>query len=564
MSTKSLQPAKCRVMSWTRATFLGAVGSCLCIFGIGWGCSASQDDASNSATATGQGGAGAATAAGGMGGDGGSAGDGGFLEFPCEVDCENAVVTDQCHIAVCNQGDNPGPVGACVVIAREAGTSCDDELFCTINDTCLDGQCVGGPQNTCGIQPPECEGVICNEMEQSCTTTLLDNGTPCDSPDLCLVGTECINGLCIGTTNDCFFAAVPNECHVAVCNPSTGDCEPEIGNEAELCTDVNDLCTVDKTCSGGNCVGGVAKNCGQFDIGCQIGVCDTATGQCGAAPLMNNDPCNDANLCTTGEFCLNSTCANGTDITVCANGDECCPTGCTEMNDSDCVLDVLLLGEDVSVNGQLDWDTYRMALTAAGETWDEIDLDINPVFPSAATLDMYDTIILFDESFISYANIETQRLADWLLDASADERNMFVTGVDFLQDWATAGGGTGENNLYSLWGITYIGPNAGTGLMQITGTAADPIGDPFFTTPLTLAANSDSSGDYVDQTMGPGITAGVYDVGIGGGFGRAALTHYTSPVGYKVVWLGVNFHNGLVNQSDRDALMTEVMTYFKQ
>jgi len=29
------------------------------------------------------------------------------------------------------------------------------------------------------------------------------------------------------------------------------------------------------------------------------------------------------------------------------------------------------------------------------------------------------------------------------------------------------------------------------------------------------------------------------------------------------VWLGINFHNGISNQADRDLLMTNIMSFFQ-
>jgi hypothetical protein len=70
--------------------------------------------------------------------------------------------------------------------------------------------------------------------------------------------------------------------------------------------------------------------------GCQLGVCDVATGQCIAQNLMNGDPCDDLNPCTNGESCQSGQCNNGTPITACVNNDSCCPMGCTSANDAEC------------------------------------------------------------------------------------------------------------------------------------------------------------------------------------------------------------------------------------
>lgn len=254
----------------------------------------------------------------------------------CEQDCSQ-IQAPPCFEAVCNEGNHPGPVGSCVVIPAEAGGACEDGLFCTVNDACDGtGVCIGGPQNDCGLVAGECEEVTCDEAAQSCSAAASANGASCTAADLCLIGTTCQNGLCTGTANDCFFSPVPDECHVAVCNPTTGVCEPQPGNDGGACVDQSNLCEVGHTCSGGVCSGGMPKNCNHLSVGCNTGVCDSVTGQCVAQPIMNGNACNDQNNCTTGETCQNGSCTGGTAITQCIGGDLCCPQGCVEATDADC------------------------------------------------------------------------------------------------------------------------------------------------------------------------------------------------------------------------------------
>jgi hypothetical protein len=500
---------------------------------------------------------------GGFGGFGGAGGTGGAA-LPCDIDCAS-IVTDACHTSVCNEGMFEGPIGTCIVVA-ETGLPCDDGEFCTTQDTCEDGICVGGPQNTCGIVADVCQEVLCDEASLICSTMTSDDGIDCDSGNLCVVGAQCLNGLCIGTTDDCFFAPVPNECHNAVCNPMNGLCEPVVGNEGTSCTDINDLCTVGKACSAGVCIGGTPKVCTQLDVGCQFGVCDGVTGQCVPQSLNDNDPCDDFNDCTVGELCTAGVCGGGGSISMCLPGDSCCPSGCDELSDGDCILNILLLGEDtedvtVPISMNPDWQTYRDALTAAGETWTELDYPQQP-FPTAAELTAYNTIILFDESFIGYSTAQCTLLIDWLLGSPGD-RNLFVAGSDFLADWATAIPGNSEYELYALWGMTYIQSSAGTTITHVLGVPGDPLTDAFSVNGLVLEQGFNSSGDYSDQNLGPAVAAGVYDGGSGLGLGRSALTHYAGN-GYKVVWFGVNFHNGLTDQPQRNMLMTNIVQYFKQ
>jgi len=270
--------------------------------------------------------------------------------FPCGEDC-SLIDTPPCLQSVCNQGEYPGAVGSCTVVPEDAGTSCDDGLFCTVDDTCDGtGTCAGGPQNDCGMAPPACNEVACDEQSKSCTASPLADDTPCTSTDLCLSGATCVAGACTGgTPKDCFFSPVPNECFISECNPTNGMCEPVPGNDGQSCVDQNDLCAVQNTCSSGVCSGGVPKDCSAFSQGCQLGVCDAVTGQCTTQALMNGDMCDDLDACTTGEMCGNGMCTGGTPVTNCVDGDSCCPTTCNATNDTDCAITDLDVGAQNSI-----------------------------------------------------------------------------------------------------------------------------------------------------------------------------------------------------------------------
>lgn len=359
--------------SWRGWLVLALAGVGLSAQGVG--CAAG--DVVDLADDDGQGGQATTTTASGVGGDAaGGNGTGGEDLGPCGQDC-SAFTTPPCFMSVCNEGNYPGPVGSCVVVPEDQGTACDDGMFCTVDDAC-DGQgvCVGGPQNTCGMTAPECQEITCDENNDSCSTASLDNGTTCTSTDLCLQGATCVNGACTGgNPKDCFFSPVPNECYVAVCDPTDGVCKPEVGNEGGSCVDAMDLCTVNKTCNMGVCQGGNPKDCSNLTQGCVNGVCDTATGACTTmpvppggscqaavdqcntgmcdmngncqpVPVANGTPCNDGQICTATDTCQNGTCTGGSPITVCMAGDFCCPAGCNGMNDNDCNITTVTLSAE--------------------------------------------------------------------------------------------------------------------------------------------------------------------------------------------------------------------------
>jgi hypothetical protein len=304
-------------------------------------------------TSSGGGVGGTTSSGGGVGGAGGSS--------PCAVDCTQ-IQAPICQTAQCNE-----QTGQCEVVANENGTTCDDGLFCTANDTCQAGVCEAGPTNDCGIAAVACETITCEETSQTCTSVAGLNNDPCVDPnDLCLENGACQNGTCVGTPMDCFMQPVPDDCHVSECNPQNGQCEPVVGNEGGACADPNDLCTVNKTCTAGVCQGGSAMDCTYLTQGCTMGVCDTNNGQCTTQSVNNGDPCDDLNSCTTGEICTSGNCGGGTAITQCIANDSCCPSACTQSTDADCAMPF----NQASYNAVLTFANNALANRPCGLAWD--------------------------------------------------------------------------------------------------------------------------------------------------------------------------------------------------
>jgi len=258
------------------------------------------------------------------GGDGGSilTTSSSTSENPCGIDC-STISTPECQVAICDPDSK-----MCKVVDDTDGAACDDGLFCTINEVCTAGVCGGGGPNDCGQEAPPCSQVACDEVNKNCTSTPLPPGSSCTPTNLCETGGKCTNGLCIGTPKDCFFAPVPNDCHVATCNPQNGMCEPVPGNEGQTCVDVNDLCTDNKTCSNGTCTGGAPKDCSAMTVGCFDGKCDPMSGQCFADPIAPGQPCAAAtDDCNAGTCDMMGTC-----VATPANEGQACNDGlaCTQ------------------------------------------------------------------------------------------------------------------------------------------------------------------------------------------------------------------------------------------
>jgi len=309
-----------------RAVFLAGSGLALWLAGCATGVSViessnDEDDGSGGSLSVGSG---------GYGGAGGAAG-GTTPDFPCGIDC-SSIDAGPCKQATCDMTTKQ-----CAVAPQADGESCDDGKFCTTGDSCSEGECIGGPPNNCGMSPPACQTVICNESAEDCSTAPGSDGLPCTASDLCLINATCQGGLCSGgQVKDCFFAPKPDACHVAECDPMSGLCVPVPGNDGDPCDDPNDLCVVNKTCSGGTCIGGAPKDCSALSAGCNVGTCDVQTGTCAALPAGEGNPCDDLDNCTSGETCQSGQCTGGTTTTMCVDNDGCCPMNCNESTDQDC------------------------------------------------------------------------------------------------------------------------------------------------------------------------------------------------------------------------------------
>ncbi|UQA60574.1 immune inhibitor A domain-containing protein [Polyangium aurulentum] len=299
-----------------------------------------------------------------------SSGAGGGDPGPCGVDCSQ-FETPQCMVAVCNTGQELGPLNTCVVVPAPKGTSCDDGKFCTVNDVCDNGTCGGGSQNLCGLKPDPCSSVICYEELQTCDVTPVGDGAPCTPTDLCQIKGVCKIGECVGEPRDCDFSPL-SECNTMSCDPATGDCvpTPDPAKDNKSCVLTGDLCKVNRTCQAGQCAGGEPRDCSGLDVECKRGVCNPENGTCVSAPapagttctegvaechvgkcdaasgncLSTSAPdgsaCNDYNSCTTADTCSSGACVAGDSVDTCVvylhEGFENCSNGWTFGGDWEC------------------------------------------------------------------------------------------------------------------------------------------------------------------------------------------------------------------------------------
>ncbi|MEZ4264982.1 MAG: hypothetical protein R3F39_01290 [Myxococcota bacterium] len=278
----------------------------------------------------------------------------------------------------CTENDLCGAGGGCAGTAMD----CDDGVACT-KDQCAAGVCehalsagfclsegaaslcvnnlADDPQNSCQI----CDA----SGGQAATWKSKAEGAPCDDGDACTTQDLCEIGVCKGTGS--LTCTTANPCAEASCVPASGCVEsPKAGpcDDGNACTgpdacadtecvgpalatacDDGDDCTVGDTCSGGACVGGPADTCDDGDpctedfcdpaLGCQhdatapcddqdpctVDSCDGGTGACTHAPF--DGPCEDGDLCTSGEVCSGGAC-EGAEPVDCDDANPCTADSC--------------------------------------------------------------------------------------------------------------------------------------------------------------------------------------------------------------------------------------------
>ena len=279
-----------------------------------------------------------------------------------EVDLENGTpVCDDdnaCTLDICN-----GEAGCDHEELSEG--ECLDGDACTIGDHCEAGICIGQPIKC--DDGDVCTDDICDGLG-GCTTEF--NTAPCDDGDPCTVNDTCSEGSCGGFAVDCECSSdadcqsledgdlcngtllcdkskLPHLCIVnpatvvecpapeagpdavclaAACDPLTGECSLVPDHEGFACEDGN-LCTVGDKCVEGVCAAGVGPNCNDGN-GCTDDTCDP---DIGCLHTDNEASCEDGDPCTEDDTCDQGICAPGAplvcdDADVC-NGTEVCAPG---------------------------------------------------------------------------------------------------------------------------------------------------------------------------------------------------------------------------------------------
>jgi hypothetical protein len=220
-------------------------------------------------------------------------------------DCAGKLTLEVCHVAACND-DN-----LCVAVFAENDSSCSDNLFCTIEDKCLDGECIGAPKDC--DDDLECTQDLCDEAN-SCYHRPYYG--PCNDGNACTGDDSCSSGSCIGTTLDCNDT---NDCTDDRCDTASGCVHDK--RSGMKCDDDNP-CTITDTCTNGVCIG---TNSCDDDNPCTTDGCNELG--CTHDPLTGQE-CNDNLLCTENDSCRSGTCTG--DTVVCDDTNVCTDDYCQE------------------------------------------------------------------------------------------------------------------------------------------------------------------------------------------------------------------------------------------
>jgi hypothetical protein len=224
-----------------------------------------------------------------------------------------------------------------------ADGNCDDGNACTESDTCANGKCTPGAQLNCNDDNictfDSCDSVL------GCTYELSE--ATCDDNNVCTVGESCANGTCQGGEN--LLCNDNNSCTADTCDANIG-CQ-FVAVEAE-CNDGN-ACTLDDHCLDGKCIATQVSDCDDSNI-CTTDICQPGQG---CVHMLNEAPCEDDDVCTTGDHCHLGTCLSSGQLTCndsnACTDDSCAPaTGCVfTPNNIDCNDGNACSLDDKCVNG---------------------------------------------------------------------------------------------------------------------------------------------------------------------------------------------------------------------
>ena len=304
------------------------------------------------------------------------------IDWPCD-DSNPCTGGDVCAGGIClgqavDCDDlNPCTVDSCDSLAggvhAPTAAPCSDGNLCTLGDVCLAGVCLSGPADLSCDDGSACTFDSCNPSDGSCTHEPTD--AACDDGNPCTLGDHCAGGVCQSGQLDfcdcqtdldclpfddgnkcngllfCDASTWPNKCKLAPesvvecsdvldthclkaqCDPDDGNCYQVAEPDGALCDD-DDLCTQSDQCLQGVCLGGGEVACDDGNL-CTAAECQPDVGCVYSSVSL---PCNDGNLCTVGDSCLGGNCIGLPK--VCEDGNPC-TTGVCDPGSGECDFHII-------------------------------------------------------------------------------------------------------------------------------------------------------------------------------------------------------------------------------
>src|SRR5262249_53159738 len=124
--------------------------------------------------------------------------------------------SDSCHVGSCDVA-----LDMCIEVPGNDGASCVDNDACTLPGNCSAGTCVPGGMVDCSFLDGTCSQGSCDPVI-GCKVMPLNDGTPCDDNLYCTINDVCTNGQCQGVPNTC--AAPGDVCMIGQCNEAMKTC----------------------------------------------------------------------------------------------------------------------------------------------------------------------------------------------------------------------------------------------------------------------------------------------------------------------------------------------------
>ncbi|MFQ5479120.1 MAG: hypothetical protein ACE5E4_10935, partial [Candidatus Binatia bacterium] len=209
---------------------------------------------------------------------------------------------------ICDDGnactdDLCDPAVGCRVESNTA--ACDDGLFCTVNDLCLDGACRGGTPRACS-DGVDCTFDDCDEMANSCghgaDDGFCDDGLFCNGVERC----DAVEGCNAGTLRNCIDEVA---CTVDLCDEEADSCS---NIPSDVACDDGMFCNGEESCDPtAGCQPGVAPmDCAFVDSACGSGLCSEESLGCTVEAINEGLECDDGDpLCTVEDRCVGGACA---------------------------------------------------------------------------------------------------------------------------------------------------------------------------------------------------------------------------------------------------------------